>query len=104
MKQLLKNIGISIIVFIVVAAVASAFFNISDSNSNNTQEDTYMGITRQEYLDKVSNNGQDTAARCVYANLIDQYGLKETYQMDYRASVDENDVDQRIFDEMKVCS
>lgn len=68
-----------------------------------TTEDTYMGLTRQIYLDKVSNNGQDTASLCVYTYLLDKYGIKETYKMDYRATVDENDVDQKILDEIKHC-
>lgn len=68
-----------------------------------TTEDTYMGMTRQMYLDKASNNGQDTATLCSYTYLIDTYSLEETFKMDYRASKDENDIDQRIYDAIDRC-
>ena len=66
-------------------------------------ESTYMGITRQEYLDTVSNGGEDKGAHCVYTYLIDTYGIEETYRMDYRAEKDETDVDPAVYEAIDRC-
>lgn len=98
----LKTIGIVLLMLLLIAVVKYAVQQTIKSTAP-AKEDSYLGITREEYLNRVSNNGQDTAARCVYANLIDKYGIKETYNIDYRASKDENDVDQRLYEELERC-
>lgn len=103
--KLIGKILFLIILVLLVTAVIKFFVSsaINSYNETSSGEDTYMGLSRQEYLDEVSNNGQDTAALCSYTYLIDTYGLKETYSMDYRASKDETDVDPRIFEAMDRC-
>lgn len=104
-----RRIVIAVVVFTVaylVAAVAAytvtTLMKPAEADTV-TAEDAYMGMTRQMYLDKVSDNGQDTATRCSYTYLIDTYSLEETFKMDYRASKDENDIDQRIYDAIDRC-
>lgn len=65
--------------------------------------ETVMGITRQEYLDTVSNNGQDKETFCIYEYLIDTYGLRETYKMDLAASRNEGDVHPAVYDAIDWC-
>lgn len=99
--KVLKVIGI---ILLILAAVTVARYIASEAvKSTQPSEDSYMGFNRQEYLNQVSNNGQDTASLCAYTYLIDRYGLKETYNMDYRAYKDENDVDERIFKAIEMC-
>lgn len=99
MKNLAIGIGVGMAILVSVTFVR---YQIKETASSYT-EDAYMGITRQEYLDKVSNNGQDKESLCAYEYLIDTYGIKETYRMDYRAYEDENDVDKRIYAAIKKC-
>ena len=72
------------------------------TTSSNTEE-TYMGLTRQEYLDEVSNNGQDSGMLCTYTYLIDTYGIKETFLMDQRAAKDDTDIDNRVYGALERC-
>lgn len=76
----------------------------ADLQTRANNAESYMGVTKQMYLDKASNNGTDPAAVCVYDKLITENGIEETYKMDKRALADETDIDQRIFDAIEVCS
>lgn len=102
MKDTLKLIGVALLVLFVVGAVKYAVN--PPQPQKDTSEPSYMGVTRQEYLDTASNKGQDTGAQCAYAHLIDTYGLEETYKMDKRALDNAADVDTRIYEAMEVCS
>lgn len=76
---------------------------IESDNPLVVEEETYTGITKQIYLDKVSDNGKDMGMHCAYEYLIDNYGIKETVSMDMRADKDANDLDPRFNEAMDVC-
>lgn len=108
----IRNIIVGVAVGMVVMGFALAIigrFVESEAPSPPTRtistpsEPTVAGFTRAEYLDKVSNGGQDQMSLCSYTYLIDNFGLEETYRMDVRATVDETDVDPRIYEAMGSC-
>lgn len=112
MRETVKAIVIFILIF---GAVATAKYMVDSTIRTSVQtpkvsaeslvhEESYMGVTKQMYLDKASNNGTDPAAVCVYDKLITENGIEATYKMDQRALADETDIDQRIFDAIEVCS
>lgn len=108
MKKFITIVAYIVLVPAVLSAIGwfvdNQYSKIQDKvNATESQKPTYMGMTRQDYLDKVSHNGQDTAALCGYTHLIDTYGLEETFKMDYRVSKDETDIDQRIYDAVDMC-
>ena len=110
MKRFLSVILVIIAVFVGVglakAAVNFAAGSVTGTNTSSTSrsaEPTYMGVTKDDYLEVVGNNGQDTAAICAYTYLIDTYGLEATYKMDRRADKDINDVDPAIYEAIDRC-
>lgn len=102
-KNILAGVGAVFLVLFVFGIVSGFMSSVPATNPEATKEPTYMGLTRQEYLDTVSNNGQDKASLCAYTYLIDTYGLEETYKIDYRASKDENDIDPRTYEALEEC-
>ena len=72
-------------------------------STERSTEPTYMGITKTEYLNIASNNGQDKGAECAYTYLIDTYGIEATYKMDKRADKDPDDVDPAIYEAIERC-
>ena len=87
-----------LLLLIVIGAVAG-----NNTAGTEATEESYMGMTRQMYLDQVSNNGQDMGMHCAYSYLIDTYGLEATYRMDRRAGIDDNDIDPAVFEALDRC-
>ena len=98
-----------VVLIVVILAVSLTARMVTDMgikeafNNDDTSRETVMGVTKQEYLDKVSNNGQDKEALCAYEYLIDTYGLKETYKMDLAATKDEEDIHPAIYEAIDRC-
>lgn len=90
-------------IIIIAITLAVGMISLLTPEPTEPTESTYMGITRQEYLDKASNGGQDKGAHCAYTYLIDTYGIEETFRMDYRVEKDETDVDPAIFEAIDRC-
>lgn len=113
MKEIVRRVFIAIgmlaFSLLVVGTVSSLVKlglksqSVGTESSVTSSEPTYMGYTRESYLDEVSNNGADAGMLCAYTYLIDTYGLEATAKMDQRAYFDQNDVDERIFEAMEHC-
>ena len=103
MKKALNIIAFIIAVSIGIWLAQVAVVLLSPPEPKTTAEPSYMGLTKEDYLNEVSNNGLDTGSLCVYTHLIDTYGIEETYKMDNRALKDANDVDSRIYEAIERC-
>lgn len=101
------------VLLIFAMAFARTTFNkpkqsYTDLKPHSSQSDTteiYMGLTRESYLNEVSNNGYDKGAECVYGKLIDKYGIEETYKIDVRAIDSQDDyIDPRVLSAFNECT
>lgn len=97
----MKYIIIIVSSLMLLGAAVFSVYSVLDSKPNH--EDSYLGITREEYADRASNGGKDKLAHCAYTFLLGKYGVREVYYMDMRVAEDENDVDPRIYESIELC-
>lgn len=102
-RVLVYGVGFLVLALILLPTAVEKYGPEQATIQSRSSEPTVAGHTRAEYLEKVSNGGQDQLSLCSYTYLIDNFGLEETYRMDARAMVDENDIDERIYDALESC-
>lgn len=85
----MKNVGVAILVFIVVAMVSQVVKLALDPDTGSTST-TEATLTKESYLDRIREDGDDEFAtveeyECIYAKMIDDLGVDEVWRLDKQA-------------------
>lgn len=100
-----KNIIITIVVIIAVLFTADAI-RIHFRNQA-VEKIKSEAVTRQEYLNTAKANCvegglEEKVCQCFYSEMVDSYGIDETYKMD-TASSTSNELDTRMESVLRSC-